>query len=149
MAHDEGVLLAAETEVESSSVAEFATDLPARAAVYGADHWYILTADDDNWTLLEFTEELNLNATTELNIQRPSAVLGYELAFDGDLYLEVEGLLSKQYFVATTPSTADFTSTTEAAWPVEHQSSNTTLPEFCNGIADVEASPNYALVYTR
>lgn len=141
LAHDEGVLLAAETEVESSSVAEFATDLPARAAVYGADHWYILTADDDNWTLLEFTEELNLNATTELNIQRPSTVLGYELAFDGDLYLEVEGLLSKQYFVATTPSTADFTSTTEAAWPVEHQSSNTTLPEFCNGIADVEASP--------
>jgi putative ABC transport system permease protein len=141
LAHDQGILLADESEVESSSVAEFDTDTPAFAAVYGAQHWYVLTADDDQWSLLQFTDDLSLNATRVLDIQRPSTVLGYELAFDGALYLEVEGLLSKQYYVAASPSSGNFTSTTEAMWPSGGNVNTTTLPEFCTGIADVAMSP--------
>jgi len=142
LAHDQGVILAAEDEVESSSVAKFDTETPAFAAVYGAEHWYVLTADDDQWSLHEFTEDLALNRTAELDLQRPSTVLGYELAFDGALYLEVEGLLSKQYFVTPLASLADVTSTSEAMWPADDVASDTTLPEFCNGDADVAMSPS-------
>ena len=141
LAHDQGILLADENEVDSSSVAEFDTDSPAFAVAFGAGHWYVLTASDDQWSLLEFTDDLMLNGTIDLDLQRPSTVLGYELAFDGALYLEVEGLLSKQYFVAATPSLGDFTSTTEAMWPVDDHATNTTLPEFCTGVADVAKPP--------
>ena len=144
VAHRDGLLLVDEA-LDGTEVREtYETGFPTVAVASTSEGWLALEEAEGALYLHRFDADLSLLTTLEVDLERPSTVLGYELAFDGEVYLSVEGLLSTTYFVAPLDSEA-FVATDATQWPVgddegDGSAANILASSLCNGVAAVNVS---------
>ncbi len=141
VAHRDGLLLVDEALDDTEVREVHETGFPTVAVTSTPGGWLALEEGDSALHLHRFDATLSLLSTVEVDLQRPSTVLGYELAFDGEVHLSIEGLLSTTYHVAPLDSGA-FAAANFTQWPTaqdDHDGSatDTFASSLCNGVAAV------------
>ena len=141
VAHRDGLLLVDEA-LDGTEVREVhETGFPTVAVTSTPGGWLALEEGDSALHLHRFDATLSPLSTVEVDLQRPSTVLGYELAFDGEVHLSIEGLLSTTYHVAPLDSgafaAADFTQWPTAQEDHDGSATDTLASSLCNGVAAV------------
>ncbi len=142
--HQDGLLLVDEALVDSEVRAAYATSSPVVAVASTGEGWLALEAGDDAVLLHRFDDELDHMNTATVDLEFPSTVLAYGLAYDGDVFLSVEGLLSTSYHAATLDS-GTFTAVDATQWPEMGPSGSEVEPSslaasVCNGVAALNRS---------
>ena len=141
VAHRDGLLLVDEALDDTEVREVHETGFPTVAVTSTPGGWLALEEGDSALHLHRFDGTLSLLSTVEVDLQRPSTVLGYELAFDGEVHLSIEGLLSTTYHVAPLDSgafaAADFTQWPTAQDDHDGSATDTLASSLCNGVAAV------------
>ena len=142
--HNEGLVLADESDVEHSSVASFNTDHPVEAVAYGGGFWWALEAEDERLLLHRLSETYDDVTTFNLTIDLPSTVLYYDLMVDENVHLSLEGLFSTNYFESNGISNVVMEESDGSTWPNQTESSTIQLHENCDGKASTLSVHNSA-----
>ncbi len=120
VAHDSGLLVAFENEVDEDYWAVFESNGSMVSAASMDSGWMALEERGDELFLHSFDLNLTNHHWSSVDVELPSTVLSTNLVVDGGVYLEIEGLLSTTQYAASSPDVdSNFTEISSSQFPPE------------------------------
>ena len=139
-AHDEGLVLGDESDVENSSAATFHSTHPVEAVTYGGGFWWALEADEERLQLHRLSDDYQQVTTFNLTVNLPSTILAYDLMVEQNVHVSLEGLFSTSYYASNGLSDLSMGPDNASSWANEGSNNTLQLHEQCNGISST--NPN-------
>ncbi len=138
IATDKGLVVGFEREVDTERWAWYESEGEMVSVTHDENGWWALEQMENFFRLHSFSLDLEQHSVTNLSLTTPSTVLSTQLHFDGDLFLQVEGLLSSNRYQSPMSEISFVPFNTSSEWPVPGPHSATIpLHTSCDGIASV------------
>ena len=138
IATDEGLVVGFEREVDTERWAWYESEGEMVSVTHDESGWWALEQMEDFFKLHSFSLDFEQHAVTNLSITLPSTVLSTQLHYNGDLFLQVEGLLSSNRFQSPVSEISFTPFNSSSEWPVpEIESATVPLHGSCDGVASI------------